>query len=45
MAQSQSPPASRDGGPSGAQIAGGSFKKSHLIELMPMLSDLILRNE
>ena len=26
-------------------MAGGSFKKGHLIELMPILSDLILRNE
>ena len=30
---------------SDASIAGGSFKKGHLIELMPILSDLILRNE
>ena len=30
---------------SNASIAGGNFKKSHLIELMPILSELILRNE
>ena len=26
-------------------LAGTNFKKGHLIELMPILSDLILRNE
>lgn len=26
-------------------MSGGNFKKSHLIELMPILSELILRNE
>lgn len=30
---------------SNASVAGGNFKKSHLIELMPMLSELILNNE
>ncbi len=26
-------------------MTGGSFKKNHLIELMPIFSELILRNE
>ena len=31
---------------SSQMLAGGTnFKKGHLIELMPILSDLILRNE
>lgn len=30
---------------SNTSMSGGNFKKSHLIELMPILSELILRNE